>query len=160
MHAPETHLIPLALAASTANGPELQIYGSDYPTPDGTCIRDYIHVNDLADAHVRALQYLESNLEENSAEDVCGSLAINLGTGQGHSVLEVIQAAESAAGRRFGERSDRGGRAILRSSWPIRRRLKSSWDGPPSAILPASFRVRGVGCRKIAGGQRLGQAVS
>src|SRR5664279_5449262 len=58
LHDPETHLIPLALAASAANGPELQIHGSDYPTPDGTCLRDYVHVNDLADAHVRALQYL------------------------------------------------------------------------------------------------------
>src|ERR1017187_8931511 len=58
IHDPETHLIPLALAASTANGRELQIHGSDYPTPDGTCLRDYVHVNDLADAHVRALQYL------------------------------------------------------------------------------------------------------
>src|ERR1019366_735867 len=59
MHHPETHLIPLALAATTANGPELQIHGGDYVTGGGTCVRDYIHVNDLADAHVRALQYLE-----------------------------------------------------------------------------------------------------
>jgi UDP-glucose-4-epimerase GalE len=90
LHEPETHLIPLALAASTENGPELQIYGSDYPTADGTCIRDYIHVSDLADAHVRALQYLEGGGD---------SLAVNLGTGRGHSVLEVIQAAESVTGR-------------------------------------------------------------
>ena len=91
LHAPETHLIPLALAACAANGPELQIYGSDYATVDGTCLRDYIHVNDLADAHVRALQYLEAGGD---------SIAVNLGTGVGHSVLEVIQAAESATGRR------------------------------------------------------------
>src|SRR6266699_700814 len=58
LHDPETHLIPLALAA-TGNGSELKIFGTDYPTPDGTCVRDYIHVNDLADAHVRALQHLE-----------------------------------------------------------------------------------------------------
>ena len=90
LHDPETHLIPLALAATTAHGRELQIFGSDYPTPDGTCVRDYIHVNDLADAHVRALQYLETNGAE--------SLAINLGTGKGNSVLEVIQAAERATG--------------------------------------------------------------
>jgi len=95
LHDPETHLIPLALAAATRNGRELQIYGSDYPTPDGTCVRDYIHVNDLADAHVRALQHLEKNGDESG-----GSLAINLGTGRGHSVLEVIQAAESAVGMR------------------------------------------------------------
>ncbi len=69
MHDPETHLIPLALAASAANAPELQIYGSDYPTPDGTCVRDYIHVNDLADAHVRALQYLETQPQEKSRDE-------------------------------------------------------------------------------------------
>lgn len=95
LHDPETHLVPLALTASTPNGPELRIYGSDYPTPDGTCVRDYIHVNDLADAHVRALQYLENGGGEKSG----GSLAVNLGTGRGHSVLEVVQAAESATGR-------------------------------------------------------------
>ena len=91
LHEPETHLIPLALAASTENGPELQIYGSDYMTADGTCLRDYIHVNDLADAHVRALEYLEAGGD---------SLAVNLGTGRGHSVLEVVQAVESVTGRR------------------------------------------------------------
>jgi UDP-glucose-4-epimerase GalE len=91
IHEPETHLIPLALSATTANGPELQIHGTDYPTQDGTCIRDFVHVSDLAEAHVRALQYLEKGGD---------SLAINLGTGRGHSVLEVIQAAERATGRR------------------------------------------------------------
>ena len=89
LHQPETHLIPLALAAS-ADGPQLQICGGDYATPDGTCVRDYIHVSDLADAHVRALQYLESGGD---------SIALNLGTGRGHSVLEVIQAAEKATGQ-------------------------------------------------------------
>jgi UDP-glucose-4-epimerase GalE len=95
LHEPETHLIPLTLAASTENGPELQIYGSDYPTADGTCLRDYIHVNDLAEAHVRALQYLEEGGD---------SLSVNLGTGRGHSVLEVIQAAENATGRQVQRR--------------------------------------------------------
>jgi UDP-glucose-4-epimerase GalE len=97
MHDPETHLIPLALAASATTGPELQVFGADYPTPDGTCIRDYIHVSDLADAHVRALQYLERDRNEK-----CGaspSLAVNLGTGRGYSVLEVVRAAECATGR-------------------------------------------------------------
>jgi UDP-glucose-4-epimerase GalE len=94
LHDPETHLIPLVLAATTENGPELRVYGSNYPTPDGTCVRDYIHVNDLADAHVRALQYLEREDDEKSDD----SLAINLGTGRGHSVLEVIRAAEHATG--------------------------------------------------------------
>lgn len=90
LHDPETHLIPLALAACAGRGPELQVYGSDYPTPDGTCIRDYIHVNDLADAHVRALGYLA---------DGGASLSVNLGTGHGHSVLQVIDAVETVTGR-------------------------------------------------------------
>jgi len=89
LHNPETHLVPLALAA-TGNGSELKIFGTDYPTPDGTCVRDYIHVNDLADAHVRALQHLEKGGE---------SIALNLGTGKGDSVLEVIKAAETVTGR-------------------------------------------------------------
>ena len=89
LHNPETHLVPLALAA-TGNGSELKIFGTDYPTPDGTCVRDYIHVDDLADAHVRALQHLEKGGE---------SIALNLGTGKGDSVLEVIQAAETVTGR-------------------------------------------------------------
>jgi UDP-glucose 4-epimerase len=72
----------------------MQVHGTDYETPDGTCVRDYIHVNDLADAHVRALQYLEKN----SGTKGDDSLAINLGTGQGYSVLEVIRAAEQATG--------------------------------------------------------------
>jgi UDP-glucose-4-epimerase GalE len=98
LHDPETHLIPLVLAA-TQSGPELQIFGTDYPTPDGTCVRDYIHVNDLADAHVLALQHLEKGGE---------SIAVNLGTGRGDSVLEVIRAAETITGRsvrhKFGPR--------------------------------------------------------
>ena len=96
IHAPETHLIPLALAATTENGRELQVHGCDYLTGDGTCVRDYIHVSDLADAHVRALQYLE---RVGGGKDG-GALTLNLGTGWGHSVLDVIQATESAAGRR------------------------------------------------------------
>jgi len=100
LHHPETHLIPLALAASTAAGSELQVFGADYPTPDGTCIRDYIHVNDLADAHVAALRYLETNRGTSDEEASDNALAINLGTGQGHSVLEVINAVESATGHR------------------------------------------------------------
>src|ERR1700720_4353334 len=78
LHDPGTHLIPLALGAALGNSPSLRIYGSDYPTPDGTCIRDYIHVSDLADAHVRALQYLEAQ----SREPDSSSVAVNLGTGQ------------------------------------------------------------------------------
>jgi UDP-glucose-4-epimerase GalE len=100
LHDPETHLIPLALAACTQHGSELRIHGSDYPTPDGTCIRDYIHVNDLADAHVRALQYLEwQATATNVVEATCDSIALNLGTGHGYSVLDVIRSVESVTGR-------------------------------------------------------------
>ena len=89
-HDPETHLIPLALQAALGAGPALQVYGTDYPTPDGSCIRDYIHVADLAQAHVLALDYLASGGD---------STAINLGTGRGHSVLEVIETARHITGR-------------------------------------------------------------
>jgi UDP-arabinose 4-epimerase len=89
-HDPETHLIPLALMAAEGSGPELQIFGNDYPTPDGTCIRDYIHVNDLAAAHVKALQHLA---------DGGNSIAANLGTGQGHSVMEIIRTVEEVTGK-------------------------------------------------------------
>jgi UDP-arabinose 4-epimerase len=90
LHDPETHLIPLALSAAAGNGPELHIFGSDYPTPDGTCIRDYIHVNDLADAHVKALEHLMAGES---------SFAVNLGTGTGYSVQQVISAVEQATGK-------------------------------------------------------------
>ena len=90
LHHPETHLIPLALAASSGTGPELQIFGSDYPTPDGTCVRDYIHVNDLAQAHVLALQHLLRGGD---------SLALNLGTGVRHSVKQVLAAVQQVTGK-------------------------------------------------------------
>jgi len=89
LHDPETHLIPLALRAAAGVGPALQVFGSDYPTPDGTCIRDYIHVNDLASAHVRALEHLAAGK---------GSFAANVGTGAGASVREVISAVERVTG--------------------------------------------------------------
>lgn len=89
-HEPETHLIPLAVRAALGRGPTLEIFGTDYPTPDGTAVRDYIHVTDLADAHLRALQVL-------AAGDTIGGL--NLGTGRGHSVREVVDAVERASGR-------------------------------------------------------------
>ena len=91
LHDPETHLIPLALKAAAGSGPELQVFGSDYPTPDGTCIRDYIHVNDLASAHVKALDHLAAGKD---------SVALNVGTGTGYSVQQVISAVEEATGKR------------------------------------------------------------
>jgi UDP-arabinose 4-epimerase len=90
-HDPETHLIPLAIEAALGRGKELQVFGTDYPTPDGTAIRDYIHVTDLAEAHLLAL----SRLSEGASD-----LRLNLGTGQGHSVREVLGAVEKISGRK------------------------------------------------------------
>lgn len=89
-HTPETHLIPLVLRAARDPNAPVSIHGTDYPTPDGTCIRDYIHVTDLADAHLRALAALEKGAE---------TAAYNLGTGRGHSVREIVAAARRVAGR-------------------------------------------------------------
>ena len=89
-HDPETHLIPLALDAAAGKGPELTVFGTDYPTSDGTCIRDYIHVGDLADAHVRALDYLAGGGK---------TRAFNLGTGSGVSVREILDAIERVTGK-------------------------------------------------------------
>lgn len=92
LHEPETHLVPLVLQAALGRRPQIDIYGTDYPTPDGTAIRDYIHVQDLAEAHLRALEHLCAGRE---------SAALNLGTGRGHSVREVIRVAEAVSGRRI-----------------------------------------------------------
>lgn len=91
LHDPESHLIPSALLAATGARPELELFGTDYPTPDGTCVRDYIHVNDLADAHVSALEYLASGAD---------SIAVNLGTGRGYSVKEVLSKIEQVSGHK------------------------------------------------------------
>ena len=90
LHEPETHLIPLALSAAAGTAPALQIFGADYPTSDGTCVRDYIHVNDLASVHVKALQHLTAGKP---------SIAVNVGTGKGASVKEVISAIEQITGK-------------------------------------------------------------
>jgi UDP-glucose-4-epimerase GalE len=89
-HDPETHLIPLVFQAIMGQRPALTIHGTDYPTPDGTCIRDYIHVEDLASAHLLALEALAPGKQ----------LQYNLGTGRGYSVREVIQLAEEITGRK------------------------------------------------------------
>jgi UDP-glucose 4-epimerase len=88
-HDPEPHIIPLVLFTALGKREKVNIYGDDYQTPDGTCIRDYIHVNDLADAHVNALEYLNKG---------CEPEVINLGTGNGYSVKEIIEEARNITG--------------------------------------------------------------
>lgn len=116
-HDPETHLIPRALTAITS-GEDLVVYGDDYPTPDGTCVRDYVHVCDLGQAHLLALEALGAGLP---------STAFNLGSQQGYSVLEVIAAAERATGHpvpyRFGPRRAGDPAALVADSQRARREL-------------------------------------
>jgi len=116
-HQPETHLVPLILRA-VRTGEPLTVFGGDYPTPDGTCIRDYIHVSDLAEAHVRALEHLL---------DGGGSGVFNAGTGRGYSVLEVIRAAEKATGMpvpfRYGPRREGDAAALVADSSKLKKTL-------------------------------------
>ncbi|MDM8515640.1 UDP-glucose 4-epimerase GalE [Desulfobacterales bacterium HSG16] len=91
-HQPETHLIPLVLDAALGKRPSIQIFGDDYPTEDGTCIRDYIHIEDLAQAHLLALQKLAEGR---------GGGKYNLGNGKGYSVMEVIETAKKISGRKI-----------------------------------------------------------
>lgn len=91
-HNPETHLIPLALQAAYGERPSLAVFGTDYPTKDGTCVRDYIHVSDLAEAHVLALDRLAAG---------GGSACFNLGNGQGFTVREVVEVVKEVTGRDF-----------------------------------------------------------
>jgi UDP-arabinose 4-epimerase len=116
LHEPETHLIPLVLQAAAGLRPHIDIFGDQYPTPDGTCVRDYIHVSDLAAAHVLSLQRL--------AQRAAGAEAYNLGNGQGFSVLEVIRAAERVTGR----------------SIPVR--FRPARAGDPPVLLANSQRAR------------------
>ncbi|HEV2549221.1 MAG TPA: UDP-glucose 4-epimerase GalE [Stellaceae bacterium] len=116
-HEPETHLVPLVLDAALGRRPRVEVYGTDYATPDGTAIRDYIHVSDLAEAHVLSLEHLERG---------GASGAFNLATGQGHSVREVIAAAERVT-RRAVPRRDTERRA-----------------GDPPALVADASRARQV----------------
>ena len=94
-HQPETHLIPLVLDAALGRTSEIQVFGTDYQTPDGTAIRDYVHVSDLARAHVLAVQYVLGGGD---------TIAVNLASGRGASVREVIDTARAATGRKFDAR--------------------------------------------------------
>ena len=91
-HDPEGHLIPIVLQTALGQRESVKVFGTDWNTPDGTCVRDYIHVNDLSDAHLLALKALQ---------DGAGTTAYNLGNGDGHSVMQVIETAESVVGRKI-----------------------------------------------------------
>jgi UDP-glucose-4-epimerase GalE len=119
-HDPETHLVPLVLRAASDPTCPVTVFGVDYPTPDGTCIRDYVHVEDLAKAHVLALHTLERQQ---------GFSAFNLGTGRGHSVREVIDAAKQVTGREvaFLEGPRRPGDPPVLVASPTRARAELGW---------------------------------
>lgn len=127
-HFPETHLIPLAIEAAYKNDFTLTVFGTDYSTPDGTCIRDYIHVSDLASAHVKALESLDSYSS--------GFRAYNLGTGKGASVRDIVTATERATGQKvkikFGDRR-MGDPAELVAS-PGRAQVELSWSPIHSSL--------------------------
>ncbi len=110
----ESHLIPLVFAAALGQRPAVQVFGTDYPTPDGTCIRDYVHVADIADAHLAALDQM----------DDLGFTTFNVGGGSGHSVLEVIAAVEAAIGR------------------PVPRVVQDRRPGDPATLLASAERLR------------------
>jgi UDP-glucose 4-epimerase len=116
-HDPETHLIPLVLKAALGRIPHVTVFGDDYPTPDGTCVRDYIHVRDLAEAHALALDYLRAGNSSN---------AINLGNGQGYSVLEVIASA----------------RSVTQKEIPVK--VEGRRAGDPSHLIADANRARDV----------------
>ena len=127
-HRPETHLIPLMLDAIDGRRPALTIFGQDYPTPDGTCVRDYVHVSDLADAHVKGLQWLLAGR---------GNRAFNLGTGHGFSVRQVVDASRAVTNREvpmtLGAR--RAGDAAALVSGSARAREELGWR-PERSTLP------------------------
>nr|HID14947.1 UDP-glucose 4-epimerase GalE [Anaerolineae bacterium] len=120
-HEPETHLIPRVLQVALGQREKITIYGDDYPTRDGTCVRDYIHVTDLAQAHILALRALDG-----------GSRTYNLGNGQGFTVKEVIETCREVTGHpipaEVGPRRPGDPAVLVASSEKIRREL--GWDGP------------------------------
>jgi UDP-glucose 4-epimerase len=131
-HQPETHLIPLALRAAAGRGGKLKVFGRDYDTPDGTAIRDYVHVSDLGEAHLRALAHLRRGGD---------SQLLNLGTGTGYSVLEVIEAAKRVTGREvpFEPAARREGDPPRLVADAARARAVLGWD-PKLPALDASVR--------------------
>lgn len=127
-HEPETHLIPNVLATAAGEKPEISVFGNKYPTPDGTPIRDYIHVSDLADAHIRALEHLRRGGRSES---------LNVGTGHGHSVLEVIECARQVTQRE------------------IRVRIEAPRPGDPARLVADASRIQSVlGWKPVVSGLR------
>jgi UDP-glucose 4-epimerase len=134
-HHPETHLIPVIFQAILGQRPELVVFGTDYPTPDGTNVRDYIHVEDLADAHIAAMSKLQPGTK----------IECNLGTGRGFSVKEIIKTAEKVTGQpvpvRYGPR--RAGDAIALYANPARAKSLLGWEAKykdPEQIIASAWR--------------------
>ncbi len=134
-HRPESHLVPLAIDAALDRRPPLEVFGNDYPTQDGTCIRDYVHVTDLADAHLLALRHLDQS-----------GVTWNLGNGHGHSVLDVIASVERVSGLRVPHRivpRRAGDAAVLVASSDKAR--QAGWQprfGDLDAIVGTAFNWR------------------
>ncbi len=133
-HDPETHLIPVILQAILGTRPGITVFGTDYPTPDGTNVRDYIHVDDLADAHIAAMEKLQPGKP----------IFCNLGTGRGFSVKEIIQTAEAVTGKKapvtYGPR--RAGDAIALYADPSRARALLGWEAKlkdPKVIIQSAW---------------------
>jgi UDP-glucose 4-epimerase len=134
-HDPETHLIPVILQAVMGLKPELTVFGTDYPTPDGTNVRDYIHVEDLADAHILAMGKLAPGK----------SIQCNLGTGRGFSVREIIKTAEKVTGKavpvKWGPR--RAGDAIALYANPAKAKEVLGWEAKhkdPQTIIASAWK--------------------
>jgi len=134
-HDPETHLIPVILQSILGVRPEITVFGTDYPTPDGTNVRDYIHVDDLADAHIAAMTRLKPG----------EPIFCNLGTGRGFSVKEIIAAVEKVAGRnvpvKYGPR--RAGDAIALYADPSRAKAVLGWEAKhkdPQTIIASAWK--------------------
>ena len=139
-HDPETHLIPLVLDVALGRRPSIRIYGNDYPTPDGTCIRDYIHVSDLADAHLLALAALgqtQTSLRKNDPAPKISPLIYNLGNGQGFSVQEVIESARRVTGHPIPAEIHPGVPATPPCSSPAQKKPSANWAG--SRAIPRSM---------------------
>jgi UDP-glucose 4-epimerase len=134
-HDPETHLIPVTLQVAMGQRPQLQLFGTDYPTPDGTNVRDYIHVEDLADAHILAMGKLTGG----------EAIHLNLGTGRGFSNREIIRAVEKVTGKKVKvqESPRRAGDAVALYADPSRARQVLGWEAKykdPEAIIETAWR--------------------